>query len=99
MDAPLTFKGLPLVRSDDEFYYGDPKEKVIAYMKVLSTRKVGKRTVSDKIHVSLISTDTSLSPIERMISDKSGVKEGLYSALDVAHVWLLSELSDSKDKK
>ncbi len=93
MDAPLTYKGLPLVRSNDEFYYGDPNEKVIAYLKVLSTRQVGDATVSDKIHVSLISTDTSLDLIRRMIPGKSGVRNGLYNALDVASVWLQSELS------
>ena len=93
MDAPLTYKGLPLVRSGDEFYYGDPSEKVIAYMKVLSTKKIGEETVSDKIHVSLISTDTSLDLIRRMIPGKSGVRNGLYNALDVASVWLKSELS------
>jgi hypothetical protein len=59
-------------------------------MKVLSTKQVGNQTVSDKIHVSLISTDTSLDPIRRM--KKQGVKNGLYNALDVGAVWLASEL-------
>lgn len=90
METPLTYKGLPLVRNDNELYYGNPNEKVIIYMRVLSTKQVGNRTVSDKIHVSLISTDTSLSPVERM--KKQGVKNGLYSALDVGAVWLQSEL-------
>lgn len=90
METPLTYKGLPLVRNDNELYYGNPNEKVIIYMRVLSTKQVGDRTVSDKIHVSLISTDTSLSPVERM--KKQGVKNGLYSALDVGAVWLQSEL-------
>ena len=91
MDAPLTYKGLPLVRNKDEFYYGNPGEKVIVYMKVLSTKQLGDQTVSDKIHVSLISTDTTLDPIRRMI--KQGIKNGLYSALDVGAVWLQSELN------
>ena len=90
METPLTYKGLPLVRNDNELYYGNPNEKVIIYMRVFSTKQVGDCTVSDKIHVSLISTDTSLSPVERM--KKQGVKNGLYSALDVGAVWLQSEL-------
>lgn len=85
------YKGLPLVRSEDEFYYGDPKRPVIVYMKVLSTKKAGDQTIADKIHVSLISTDTSLDPVRRMI--KQGVKNGLYDALDVGSVWLKSELN------
>jgi len=91
MDTPLTYKGLPLVRSDNEMYYGDPSKKVIVYMKVLSTKQIGDQTVSDKIHVSLISTDTTLDPMQRMI--KQGIKNGLYNALDVGAVWLQSELS------
>lgn len=91
METPLTYKGLPLVRNDNEFYYGNPNEKVIIYMQVLSTKEIGNQIVSDKIHVSLVSTDTSLSPLDRM--KKQGIKEGLYSALDVGAVWLQSELS------
>ncbi len=91
MDAPLTYKGLPLVRSKDEMYYGNPQDKYIVYLKVLSTKQVGDRTVSDKIHVSLISTDTTLDPIRRM--KKQGIKNGLYNALDVGAVWLKAELN------
>ena len=91
MDAPLTYKGLPLVRSEDEMYYGNPNEEVIVYLKVLSTKQVGNQTVSDKIHVSLISTDTTLDPIQRM--KKQGIKNGLYNALEVGAVWLAAELS------
>ena len=91
MSAPLTYKGLPLVRGKDELYYGDPSKPVIVYMKVLSTKETGGHTISDKIHVSLISTDTSLDPMQRMI--KQGIKNGLYNALDVGAVWLQSELS------
>ncbi|MEG1782766.1 MAG: hypothetical protein RR253_05920 [Oscillospiraceae bacterium] len=91
MESPLTYKGLPLVRSNDEIYYGDPKKEFIVYMKVLSTKQVGTQTVSDKIHVSLISTDTTLDLMQRM--QKQGIKNGLYNALDVGAVWLQSALS------
>ena len=94
MDTPLTYKGLPIVRNGDEMYYGDPSKPVIVYLKVLSTKEVGGQTVSDRIHVSLISTDTTLDPIARM--KKQGVKNGLYSALDVGAVWLQSELAGTK---
>ena len=91
MSTPLTYQGLPLVRGNDELYYGDPKKPVIVYMKVLSTKEVGGQSISDKIHVSLISTDTSLDPMQRII--KQGIKNGLYNALDVGAVWLQSELN------
>lgn len=91
MEASLTYKGLPLVRSNDEMYYGDPAKEFVVYMKVLSTKQVGTQTVSDKIHVSLVSTDNTLDPMQRM--QKQGIKNGLYNALDVGAVWLQSALS------
>ena len=88
----MTYKGLPLVRSGDEMYYGNPDAPVIVYLKVLSTKEISGQTVSDKIHVSLISTDTKLDPIQRM--KKQGIKNGLYNALDVGAVWLQAEMSE-----
>ena len=62
----------------------------MVYLKVLSTKKVGDEDISDKIHVSLVSTDSSLDPMRRI--KKQGIKNGLYNALDVGSVWLQSEL-------
>ena len=86
----LTYKGRPLVRCGNELYLGDPKGEYMVYLKVLSTKKVGEGDISDKIHVSLVSTDSSLDPMRRI--KKQGIKNGLYNALDVSSVWLQSEL-------
>lgn len=86
----LTYKGRPLVRCGNELYLGDPKGEYMVYLKVLSTKKVGEGDISDKIHVSLVSTDSSLDPMRRI--KKQGIKNGLYNALDVGSVWLQSEL-------
>lgn len=91
MDTPVMYKGLPLVRSNDEIYYGDPSNEAIVYLKIISTKQVGGSDIADKVHVSLISTDTKLDIMQRML--KQGVKNGLYNALDVGAVWLQSELS------
>lgn len=90
-NTPLTYKGLPLVRENDEMYYGDPSQPFIVYLKVLSTKSIGQAVVSDKVHVSLISTDTTLDIMQRMV--KQGVKIGLYNALDVGAVWLQGALT------
>ena len=89
--TPITYKGLPLVRNNDEMYYGDPSKEYIVYLKVLSTKEIDSTLVSDKVHVSLIATDTNLDIMQRMI--KQGVKTGLYSALDVGAVWLQGALN------
>ena len=79
-----------LVCGGNELYLGDPKGEYMVYLKVLSTKKVGEGDISDKIHVSLVSTDSSLDPMRRI--KKQGIKNGLYNALDVGSVWLQSEL-------
>ena len=89
-NTSLTYKGLPLVRNDNEFYYGNPDAEFIVWMSVMNTKQVGDRTIADKIHVSLVSTDTSLPPKERV--KKMGVKNGLCRALNVGFTWLQSEL-------
>ena len=86
----ISYKGLPLVRNNDEFYYGNPTDANIIYLKILSIKKVGDSEIADKVHVSLVSTDTTLDMVNRM--KKQGIKEGLYNALDVGAVWLKSSL-------
>ena len=88
----MTYKGLPLVRNNNELYYGDPSKEYIVYLNVVSTKQVGGQEVADKVQVALISTDTSLDFMQRI--KKQGVKTGLYDALDVGGVWLQSTLNN-----
>ena len=92
MDTRVTYKGLPLVRNNNELYYGDPSKEYIVYLNVVSTKQVGGQEVADKVQVALISTDTSLDFMQRI--KKQGVKTGLYDALDVGGVWLQSTLKN-----
>ena len=92
MDTKVTYKGLPLVRNNNELYYGAPSKEYIVYLNVVSTKQVGGQEVADKVQVALISTDTSLDFMQRI--KKQGVKTGLYDALDVGGVWLQSTLNN-----
>ena len=92
MDTKVTYKGLPLVRNNNEIYYGDPAKEYIVYLNVVSTKQVDGQEIADKVQVALISTDTSLDFMQRII--KQGVKTGLYDALDVGCVWLQSTLKN-----
>ncbi len=91
METPKLYKGKPIARKNDEIYYGDPADKYIVYLKILSSKDVQGVSVADKIHVSLIATDTSLDIMERMV--KQGIKNGMYNALDVGAVWLNTALA------
>ena len=82
----LTYKGKPLVRCGNTIYYGDPGEKCVVMLQVLTTKTVNDQEVADKVSVLLLSTDEELSMKERIL--KKSEKVGLYTALDVGAVWL-----------
>lgn len=92
MDTKVTYKGLPLVRNNNEIYYGEPSNESIVYLNIVSTKQVEGQEIADKVQVALISTDTSLDFLQRI--KKQGVKDGLYDALDVGAVWLQSTLHE-----
>lgn len=92
--AKQTYKGRPLVRSNDEMYYGSMADPYVVFMQVLSTRKEEGEDLPDKVNVMLLSTNTSLSPTERVI--RQSVKNGLYNALDFASILLERALADEK---
>ena len=49
MDTKVTYKGLPLVRNNNEIYYGDPSKEYIVYLNVVSTRQVDGQEIADKV--------------------------------------------------
>ncbi len=86
----LTYKGRPLVRCKNDIYYGSLSDSYVVFMQVLTTKDEGGVQVADRIHVTLLSTDTTKSPIDRMV--KQGDKHGLWSALEISDIWLKSVL-------
>ncbi len=86
----LTYKGKPLVRKDNEIYYGDMSEKYIIKLEILSTKKDGDLDAADKVKVLLMLSDTSLSYKSRIV--KTSEKTGLYEAMDIGAIWLEREL-------
>lgn len=90
----LTYKGKPLVRKDNEIYYGDMSEKYIVKLEILSTKKEGDLTAADKVKVLLMLSDTELTLKSRII--KTSEKSGLYEAMDIGSVWLERELKKAQ---
>lgn len=89
----LTYKGRPLVRSKNDIYYGNLGDPYVIFMQILTTKEENGVQMADRIHVTLLSTDTTKSPIERMV--KQSDKNGLYNALDIGVIWLERALADT----
>ena len=88
----LTYKGLPLVRCNNELYFGNPDDSHVIFMQILSTEeKDGIETIG-KVHVQLLSNNTSLPAKARVL--KQGERTGLYGALDIGYIWLQRALSE-----
>ena len=83
---PLTYKGRPLMRKDNVIYYGSMADKYIVMMKVLTTEPQGDLTLSKKIKVELQLTDPDISAASKVV--KATERDGLYTALDLASIWL-----------
>jgi len=84
--AKLEYKGHPLQRKDNFIYYGSFADKYIIMMQVLETEKKHNMDMATKVSVQLQYTDPSVKSRDRIV--KKTEKDSLYSAIDVAAVWL-----------
>jgi len=82
----LEYKGHPLQRKDNIIYYGSFADKYIIMLQILSTEKVKDLDVANKVSVQLQLTDSEIKTRDRIV--KKAEKNSLYSAMDVAAVWL-----------
>ena len=82
----LEYKGHPLRRKDNLIYYGSMSDKYIIMLQVTETKKVKDMDVATKVIVQLQLTDPNLKSRDRVV--KKSEKNSLYSAIDVAAVWL-----------
>lgn len=87
----LMYKGHPLRRVDSVIYFGTMGQPYIVMMQILETRKEQDLDVATRISVQLQSTDPQAKASDRVI--KKSEKTSLYSALDIATIWLERALS------
>lgn len=80
----LEYKGKPLVRQDNELYYGNMSDKFILFLMIMGEKEdeKTKATIPGKVMVQIIPTDGS----NRV--EKQGMANGLYEALDLGSAWL-----------
>lgn len=86
MAKTLEYKGHPLQRKDNIIYYGSFADKYIIMLQIMDTKKVGDLDVASRVSIQLQLTDDSIKSRDRVV--KKAEKDGLYSAMDVASVWL-----------
>ena len=84
--AVLEYKGHPLRRKDNMIYFGSMSDKYIILLQIIDSKKVKDMDVATKVSVQLQLTDPELKSRDRIV--KKSEKESLYSAMDVASVWL-----------
>lgn len=87
-----TYKGRPLVRCNDEIYYGSMEELYVIRMQIKSKKDVNGTEIADKVTVQLMATDPYLSPRKQLV--KSSEKKGLFLAMDIADIWLERALAN-----
>ena len=82
----LMYRGRPLMRRDNLIYYGSMADKYIIMMQVLDNKQIDDLQVSTRVSLQLQLTDPDLKSKDRVV--KKSEKDGLYTALDVASIWL-----------
>lgn len=85
-NAILMYKGHPLMRKDNIVYYGSMADSHIVMLQILESKKVGDQDVASKVSIQLQLTDPAARSRDRVV--KKSEKDGLYTALDLGHIWL-----------
>ena len=78
----LEYKGRPLVRKDNDIYYGDMSENYHVFMMIMAEKPSSKGTdVPATIMVQLMAKDS-------MRPEKQTISKSLTDALETADAWL-----------
>jgi len=88
----LEYKGRPLRRSGNELYYGNLTDSHIIFMQIMSSDESDEKEAVGKVHVQLLSNNTSLPPKARIVKESD--KNGLYNAMDIGAIWLERALAE-----
>jgi hypothetical protein len=88
---PLEYKGRPLRRKDNLIYYGSMADSHIVLLQILGTKPLKDMEVATRVSVQLQLTDSNVKSRDLVV--KRSEKDSLYSALDIASVWLERALS------
>lgn len=90
-ELPLNYKGRPLRRMDNLIYYGSMSDPYIVLLQILETKPLKDMNVATRVSVQLQRTNGNGK--SRDLVSKRSEKDSLYSAIDIASVWLDRALS------
>lgn len=85
-ETVLQYKGHPLMRKENIIYYGSMSDKYIIMMQILDTKTEKDLTIATRVAVQLQQTSPNVSRREKIV--KKTEKDGLWSAMDIASIWL-----------
>ena len=82
----LEYKGHPLMRKDNIIYYGSMSDSHIIMMQILDSADMKDLPVAKRVSVQLQQTGTNVRSKDRVV--KKTEKNSLWSAMDIASIWL-----------
>ena len=82
----MTYKGYPLVRKGNDLYFGFMNDPFVVMLQAENQKEISGVAVAQKVRFYQMSTDEKLNPIQAIV--KTGERDTLYDALDVASTWL-----------
>ena len=89
----LLYKGKPLVRNGNILYYGNMGDPYVVMLQILASENKNDIQTSTKVVVQLMSTDRTKDLKDIFI--KRSEKTGLYSAMEIASIWLERALTEA----
>lgn len=89
----LLYKGKPLVRNGNTLYYGNMGDPYVVMLQIMASENKNDIQTSTKVVVQLMSTDRTKDLKDIFI--KRSEKTGLYSAMEIASIWLERALEEA----
>lgn len=87
----IMYKEKPLVRCDNQIYYGAPDDKYYVCITLDDQEKVGSITYAKQAVIELFQNQNGIDKKNKII--KKAKRDGLYAALDIGTFWLFDALS------
>ncbi|MBP3387221.1 MAG: hypothetical protein J6L23_01675 [Clostridia bacterium] len=88
------YKNKPLVREGNFLFYGNPEDKLILFMNILSSKEQNGLNVATKVLVQIQKTDDNISYMDKIV--KQCEKGTFYDAFEIGVIWLERELAKLK---
>ncbi|MCQ2417741.1 MAG: hypothetical protein MJ071_08020 [Oscillospiraceae bacterium] len=82
----FTYKSRPVVRKENDLYYGSMAEPYVVMMKLMEGETENDLQQATKVKCYLMKTDQGLSPMQAI--KKQAELSSLYEALELAAAWL-----------